>query len=944
MMNQAPLVGRGSELASLKRALKSAQESRGAVVIVSGEAGVGKTRLCQEIIAEAKELGMAALLGRAYEEDADIALGPVVDALRDARRSDVAGAWTALMSRARVFSAILPELGETAAAATAPMNRPLVFEILLDVVEELASRRGAVWVLEDLHWADAGTMEFIFYAARRIGTLPLVLLGTFRDEELHNDKGWMHRLVRLRREHAVTNVQVLPLDRSNSHLLIRALAGASVTADVVDEIAATSEGIPLLIEELVATRGAARNRNVLVPEVVRATVQQRVLRLDARSRNMLELAAVLGPEFGIDVLLHVRPGLTEHSLQRLVDAGLLAIDPRAASDRVRFHHALLQKAIYSNLSWSRRRQLHREIAQALTRTPALQPIERVARHWELAGDPATGLDALVSHTALLRAGGNVGRAASLGMAALQLAERHEQLITARSRLTLSVLGDLFRAGRWTDVVPMARATWTRRHADFAAQQASLANMLGLSLFYSGAVADAAGFVGRQITEMRQSEDLSGRALLLSTAAFIAGFQGHTDDAIRLSEAAMEVARSAHEPEAEHRSRNVLIVAHARRDRDRVGAALAHRRNAEFAREAGLTFAEANSWWNHAHMTAELDDYVIAEQAAEQAGTWYAAVARLMQGMLHLLEGRAQECEKLLDRVRSEIRHGIPMMATVMHASDAHLYLHQGRIDEARSALMRTPQSQIQSELPQWAAAWHGARGWLAWEEGDLQLAARSLQRAQEHCARVGYHAFELGPILLALHVDALCRLEDKLVAAKVIDQAMSEYRVPDRFLRASVVAAQFRLNPTPEGANEAAAMASEARWPWLAALVGCWRAELLGAVHGAQAARDQFAAIGAARGAERAAAVLRRLGGAPGERHAAPRSVTISRREWEVAQFVADGLTNAAIAERLFLSRPTVATHVANILSKLGFSSRAQVARWVADQCHSGIAASLESP
>ena len=214
----------------------------------------------------------------------------------------------------------------------------------------------------------------------------------------------------------------------------------------------------------------------------------------------------------------------------------------------------------------------------------------------------------------------------------------------------------------------------------------------------------------------------------------------------------------------------------------------------------------------------------------------------------------------------------------------------------------------------------------------MRTAERAFQRSQHFCAAVGYHAFELGPIFIALHVDALCRLEERERAASVIEEAVAVHRMPDRFLSASLAAARFRLCPSPERADAARTAAELAHWPWLEALVGCWRGELLDDARATSASRDQFATIGATRGVERAAAVSRRLRGSSGGRRPALRGDKLSSREWEVAELLAQGLTNAAIAERLFLSRPTVASHVANILAKLDFGSRAQIAAWVSGQ------------
>jgi DNA-binding CsgD family transcriptional regulator len=176
-------------------------------------------------------------------------------------------------------------------------------------------------------------------------------------------------------------------------------------------------------------------------------------------------------------------------------------------------------------------------------------------------------------------------------------------------------------------------------------------------------------------------------------------------------------------------------------------------------------------------------------------------------------------------------------------------------------------------------------------------------------------------------VDALVRLDRRDHAREVVDLCERTYHEPDRFFLAALAAARFRIEPTDSAARQAEQQSRAAPWPWLDALVGCWYAELLRETDKAIAARDTFQAIGAARGVERSQGVLRALGvRAPRARHG---EGELSPRELEVAQLVAEGLSNSAIATRLFLSRSTVTSHISHILAKRGMSSRSQIAAWV---------------
>jgi DNA-binding NarL/FixJ family response regulator len=189
-----------------------------------------------------------------------------------------------------------------------------------------------------------------------------------------------------------------------------------------------------------------------------------------------------------------------------------------------------------------------------------------------------------------------------------------------------------------------------------------------------------------------------------------------------------------------------------------------------------------------------------------------------------------------------------------------------------------------------------------------------------------WHTLAGGPLLLPLQVDALLRIRHADAVAMLFEHAPAGDGT--RFYAAGLAAARFRHQPTDTLAEEAQANAAAAPWPWLSALIGTWRGELLGDSDCAASAATLFEEIGATSGVARSEKALRRLGVQRPRRAAAS---PLSERELEVARLVADGLSNPAIAARLYL-RPTVASHVIHILTKLGFSSRSQIAAWVAGQ------------
>jgi DNA-binding CsgD family transcriptional regulator/tetratricopeptide (TPR) repeat protein len=922
---QLPLVGRDADLRLLELVLGRAAAGTGSVVLISGEAGIGKTRLCQEPGRAHRSRGGQVLLGRAFPEEAAISFGPIADALRTARRSEPP-LWQAASARASVLWATAPELAAAGQMERRSFDRPVLFEALLDAVDEAAGDRVTLWVLEDLHWADEATFQFVRYAARRVAEMRLVLCVTYREEELGAAHPWWAGLVGLRRDPSVLRVLLGRLSAADGERLVRALA-PSLPRGLVASIIQRSAGTPLLVEELanLALRSGALPE---VPDVVRATVGERVARLGPSARELLAVAALTGLELDEDLLASVRPGAPADELVRV---GLLERD----GARLRFRHPLLQEVAYQDVPPQRRRPIHQEIAQALSRSGA-HPVERIASHLERAGQPQAALSVLEEGAAEADKAGNVGRSATLHLAALKLAGRQPSLVPRRAGVQELAIRELFLAGRWTELDPLIRDAWSRRDQLPLQQRAWLANVLALDLFWTGEVAEARALIERELAYLEDRGALEQGAMLLAQAGFVAGFIGEFQQARQQTERALEIARRSGDAEAECRARYTQIYLGYQLDHDRQAAIARCRDAVAFARAHGLTASEATALFAVSQYTARIEDTQAAQEAAERAGAWdYANVAQLVRGAILLLEGRPDEAEAIFVRVGPEIRLSRPASPVPwVDATEAFLRLHRGDLDEARRILHQPGAGQAAlrtGRLPDRAAA----LGWLAWEEGRWEDAAEEMAGSAGFWVG-GWQLMVGGPMCLPLHVDALLRLDRPADATTLVEEAASMQRKPPRFFAAALAAARFRLEPAPELAAQAQEASAAAPWPWLGAQVGCWRGELLADQQAAQAAREQFERIGADLGVQRAEGILRRLGAlSPTDAGAAS---PLSPRELEVAELVAEGLSNPAIARRLYLSRPTIAHHVAHILTKLGFASRAQIAAWVVQQRSGGQA------
>jgi DNA-binding CsgD family transcriptional regulator len=915
---QLPLVGRDADLRLLELVLGRAAAGTGSVVLISGEAGIGKTRLCQELSRSHRSRGGQVLLGRAFPEEATISFGAIADALRTARRSEPP-LWQAALARASVLWAIAPELAAAHQVERRSFDHPVLFEALLDTLDEAADDRVTLWVLEDLHWADEATWEFVRYAARRVAEMGLVLGVTYREEEIGAAHPWWPGLVRLRRDPSVLRVSPERLSAADGERLVRALA-PSLPQGLVASIVQRSAGTPLLVEEL-ASLAVRWGALPALPDIVRATVGERAARLGPAARELLEVAAVAGLEVEEDLLGSLRP---EPPADELVWAGLLERE----GARLRFRHPLLQEAAHQEVASERRRAIHQELAEALARS-GTHPVERVAGHLERAGRPEAALSVLEGDAEEARTAGNVGRSATLHLAALHLADRQGSLAPRRAGLQEVAIRELFLAGRWTELDPLVREAWSRRDRLPLPQRAWLANVLAVHLFWTGAVDEARALIEQELAHLERNDALDRGAMLLAQAGFVAGFLGEDQRALRHTERALEIARRTGDVEAECRVRYTQIYIFYGLDRDRQAAIARSRDTAAFARAHGLTASEAAALVAVAHYTAAIEDAQAAQQAAERAGAWdYANLAQLLRGVILLLQGQADQAEAIFVRVGPEIR--LPRPASPVpwvDAAEAFLHLHRGDLEEARRILHRPGAGQAARTTVR-VADRAAALGWLAWEEDRWEEAVEQLAHSLESWVG-GWQLTVGGPMLLPLHVDALLRLGRPADATAIVEAASSQ-RGPPRLFAAALAAARFRLGPTPQRAAHAQSLSAVAPWPWLGALLGCWRGELLADQQAAQAARVLFERIGADLGVQRTERVLRRLGAWPSSDAGA--AGPLSPRELEVAGLVAEGLSNPAIARRLYLSRPTIAHHVAHILAKLGFASRAQIAAWVVQQ------------
>ncbi|HSH83039.1 MAG TPA: AAA family ATPase, partial [Herpetosiphonaceae bacterium] len=324
-MRDRPLIGRSRELAELGRMLAAARNGTGTVVLLAGEAGVGKTRLAEEALVQSNLL----VLPGGASEDATPPYGPVVAALRSYLRAAPGGLADCgpLVSH---LALLLPELGPPPDRS----DRPTLFEAIRDALVVIARRRPAALFLDDLQWADATTLELLPALAGWIEHEPLLLVGAYRSDEIPRGHPLRRMRAELRRAGRFHELTVEPLTREETTALVTQTLGQPPHPALAAALYDRTQGVPFFVEELAAAlAGSGRLRpgsagleltagvELPLPETVRDAVLLRAARLPDPARQALEIAAVAGLRFDLDLVAELAGG--ETGLDVPIERGLI---------------------------------------------------------------------------------------------------------------------------------------------------------------------------------------------------------------------------------------------------------------------------------------------------------------------------------------------------------------------------------------------------------------------------------------------------------------------------------------------------------------------------------------------------------------------------------------------------------------------------------------------
>ena len=399
-LDRQALVGRTRELAFLGERWREAAAGSRQLVLLAGDAGIGKTRLSAELARRARDDGAIVMYGR-FDEEAIAPYQPVVEMVRGwSSGASLEPLRERLGPRAAELAILLPELGPVPAGTEAelrqndPDGRRLRF---FDAVAALFSAAGAqaplVLVFDDLHWADRPTLQLLRYLVRAPQPRRALLIGTYRDAELEPGHPLSELITDVRREGLLERLALTGLAEAEVAELVASLSPDTPEPAFVRALHGETEGNPFFIEEVVRhLRDTAREHggtlsltDAGVPDGVREVTARRLRRLGLESRGSLQVAAVIGREFDFDVLAAVAPQ-NDDDLVEALDEGVEARVLREAGrvGRYAFTHALVRATLYDGLSQLRRARLHGRVGEAITslRGPDLEPhLPQLAHHF-----------------------------------------------------------------------------------------------------------------------------------------------------------------------------------------------------------------------------------------------------------------------------------------------------------------------------------------------------------------------------------------------------------------------------------------------------------------------------------------------------------------------------------------------------------------------------------
>ncbi len=985
-------VGRVGELAELELASAEAAAGRPVLVLVGGESGVGKTRLVGEVERRLAGGDCHVLRGEGVQQgDSELPYAPLIGALRPLVRARHPALQALTPGSRAQLAALLPGLeDERASDQRRDGSEQLrLFEALLELLELLSDTGPVALILEDMHWADRSTRTFVSFLARSLRQERMMLVLTYRSDELHRRHALRPLLSELDRLERARRIELSPFDRDELEEAIADILGDRPSPELVQRLFARSEGNPLYTEELLAAgldgRGAA-------PQSLRDAFLLRIERLPDDAQRAARALAVgraldertIGEVAGIE-REQLHGPLREAVAEQVLVAG--------EDGRLSFRHALLREAVYDDLLPGERGELHLELARALEKQCApdhdreAQLAATIAGHYAAAGDQPAALRASVKAALAARDVLAYGAAADLAERALELWPRvtEPEQLTSLDHVELMVLaasahgvaGDRTRAEVLlrTALRALDPVADPRRYSALLARLARVQWSLNRGL-------EGIETAQRALSMLPEGDVSRERALLLAWLARTRHLRGRFRDSVREGEEALAAAIAVGDREAEAEVLDTLGMSQIALGE--VDAGIAQLRRAiEIARDNDDIDSVATAYCNLADM---LNIAGRTQEALATAEEGLAAIPRrvtrshdwmmLTISDLAFQAGDWQAARDYLASIRSQ---PIGVLQIFRGVREVELALGEGDDELAARCLHEIQPLVASSSEPQWIGAYGELLGELQRRRRELEAARATIAQALDRielCTDDVMRIARVSAVGVRVEADIAQRARD--LREKAVERdAIARARIHGQRLRAAAqdggpVEAAWRTVGAAElararGRGDVRAWLRAAdEWDALArplqvAIARRGAAEaLVDAGDRRQAAQEASAALQIARRlgsrwlteevtllAERArlAGFCVRAGsdaadraGAdlpdPGMRDSGGQDpFGLTARERQVLALLAEGATNRQIGKALFMAEKTASVHVSRILGKLGVSSRTQAAA-VAHRLH----------
>lgn len=384
-------VGRESELRTLQSTFDDALTGHGAVVMVVGEMGIGKTTLCEQLATYATVVGGQSLTGHCFEEGlSSLPYIPFSEILLAyASTVDTETLKQQVGANAGDIARIVPEIGhdlgvDPSAAADPDEDRYRLMRAVSNFLQNIAASQPLLVVLEDLHDADSSTLEMLNYLAHNVAGSRLMLVGTYRHTEITRPHPLSNVLVQLRRVNEFTSLQLKGLGNSEVHRMLTSIVDRDAPWSLAETICQQTEGNPLFVQEVIrdlveegailnerdpASTSVAREVAINIPQGLRDVISRRLSRLSPECNHALSIAAVIGREFRLDVLHRMLDVSEDEMYAALEEAQSVAVIQESSGTgplvSFRFNHSFFRQTLYEDLFTPRRIRLHRQIGEIL---------------------------------------------------------------------------------------------------------------------------------------------------------------------------------------------------------------------------------------------------------------------------------------------------------------------------------------------------------------------------------------------------------------------------------------------------------------------------------------------------------------------------------------------------------------------------------------------------